>query len=198
MKTLEFLREKAYYAHSNTSFSPEKRADSFVNEYSEMLDNDLEKIPENLREDYKKRFFEKLTRWLSAKSNCASSMITGPAKFNVRRAEKANNSERKHGEAFFNFREWYFSRIEKEKRREETKAKRAEMNLPDDSEETINGVRVLKNQIDNRLQLFFDGKPSSEMISKLKTNAFKWSPKNKAWQRILTVNAERAAINVLK
>lgn len=197
MKTLENLRELAYNAHRNISFDPEKRAERIVSEYSEMLDSDLEKLPEELREEYKTKFIQKLTTWLSAKSRCASSMITGPANFNTRRAEKANDSERKHGEAFFHFRDWYFERLAKNKRREEAKEKRAAMDLPESSEEVINGVRVVKNHIDQRLQLFFDGKPAPEMISKLKAHAFKWSPRNMAWQRILTINAEHAAKRVL-
>lgn len=53
----------------------------------------------------------------------------------------------------------------------------------------INGVRVFENTDDMRLQLFFDGKPPQEIIALLKKNAFKWSPKNSAWQRQLTNNA---------
>jgi len=54
---------------------------------------------------------------------------------------------------------------------------------------TINGVRVLENTEAMRLQLFFDGKPSAEIIRLLKSHAFKWSPSNMAWQRQLTNNA---------
>ena len=64
-------------------------------------------------------------------------------------------------------------------------------------EKQKNGVRIVKNFTDNRLQLFFDGKPAPEIIAKLKSNAFHWSPKNKAWQRILTDSAIRAANNML-
>ncbi len=53
---------------------------------------------------------------------------------------------------------------------------------------TVNGVRVLENTEEMRLQLFFDGKPAREIISTLKSNGFKWSPKNLAWQRLLNNN----------
>ncbi len=67
-----------------------------------------------------------------------------------------------------------------------------------DSEESeINGVRIVRNQQADRLQLFFKGKPSPEMISKLKHSAFKWSPSNGCWQRQLTSNAIYAANNLL-
>ena len=48
---------------------------------------------------------------------------------------------------------------------------------------------VVKNTEIMRLQLIFDGKPADEVRDILKKNGFKWSPKNKAWQRQLTDNA---------
>ena len=53
----------------------------------------------------------------------------------------------------------------------------------------INGVRCLENTEAMRLQLFFEGKPAREIITLLKSHAFKWSPSNMAWQRQLTNNA---------
>ena len=49
----------------------------------------------------------------------------------------------------------------------------------------------------NRLQILFDGKPDEETRAALKSNGFRWSPKNQAWQRQLTRNAEYAARQVL-
>lgn len=54
--------------------------------------------------------------------------------------------------------------------------------LPD-VDETINGTRVLTSKEDNRVRLYFDSIPSEEVRTKLKSNGFKWSPYNKAWQR---------------
>jgi hypothetical protein len=51
------------------------------------------------------------------------------------------------------------------------------------------GGNIELNYGDDRLQVFFDRKPDSETISKLKSNGFKWSPTNVAWQRQLTDNA---------
>jgi hypothetical protein len=51
------------------------------------------------------------------------------------------------------------------------------------------GGNIELNYGDDRLQVFFDRKPDSEAISKLKSNGFKWSPTNVAWQRQLTDNA---------
>lgn len=66
------------------------------------------------------------------------------------------------------------------------------------TESEINGVRVVQNQQADRIQLFFDGRPDPEMISKLKHAAFKWSPSNGCWQRQLTQNAINAVNYVLK
>lgn len=44
-----------------------------------------------------------------------------------------------------------------------------------------------------RICFEFDGKPEQEIIDTLKSNGFKWSPKNTRWQRQTTDNARRAA-----
>lgn len=46
------------------------------------------------------------------------------------------------------------------------------------------GVEVVENVEENRLQLFFDGKPELEVRTKLKQNGFRWSPYNGCWQRM--------------
>ena len=51
------------------------------------------------------------------------------------------------------------------------------------------GGRAEANESNNRLQLFFDEKPTDEQRQQLKHNGFKWSPKESAWQRQLTKNA---------
>jgi hypothetical protein len=45
----------------------------------------------------------------------------------------------------------------------------------------------------NRLQLFFDEKPSENQRENLKANGFKWAPSQGAWQRQLNDNAICAA-----
>lgn len=57
----------------------------------------------------------------------------------------------------------------------------------------FDGGEVVANTEENRLQILFDEKPSEEMRSVLKSNAFKWSPRNVAWQRQLNDNAIYAA-----
>jgi len=50
------------------------------------------------------------------------------------------------------------------------------------TEKEINGVQIIDNVEDNRLQAFFPGKPSEEIRSKLKHSGFRWSPNNGCWQ----------------
>ena len=47
----------------------------------------------------------------------------------------------------------------------------------------IGEVTIRDNVEDNRVQIFFLGKPSEEIRSFLKTNGFRWSRFNAAWQR---------------
>jgi len=51
-----------------------------------------------------------------------------------------------------------------------------------------NGKVCFDNE-DNRIKIYFDEKPSEEIRTELKCHAYKWSPKNSAWQRKLTPNA---------
>lgn len=58
---------------------------------------------------------------------------------------------------------------------------------------TFEGGEAVVNDDLCRLQLVFDEKPSEEVIGKLKSNGFHWSPKEGAWQRQLNRNAISAA-----
>lgn len=73
----------------------------------------------------------------------------------------------------------------------------AEAVQANDEEIEIAGVKVELNAQDNRIRLFFNGKPDSDTIAALKGSAFKWSPSNSAWQRQMTGNAIRAAETIL-
>lgn len=58
---------------------------------------------------------------------------------------------------------------------------------------TFAGGRAEINEDMNRLQLFFEEKPTEEQRKKLKQNGFKWAPSQEAWQRQLTKNAIHSA-----
>ena len=62
----------------------------------------------------------------------------------------------------------------------------------------FDGGHIVRNIDLNRLQILFDAIPDADTRAALKQNGFRWSPKNQAWQRQLTDNAERAARQVLR
>ena len=62
----------------------------------------------------------------------------------------------------------------------------------------FDGGQIVRNIDLNRLQILFDAIPDADTRTALKQNGFRWSPKNQAWQRQLTDNAERAARQVLR
>ena len=60
----------------------------------------------------------------------------------------------------------------------------------EDKEITFNGGRVVVCNSDERMRFYFDEIPSVDVRNLMKRNAFKWSPKNGAWQRQLTANCK--------
>lgn len=54
-------------------------------------------------------------------------------------------------------------------------------------------VRIVESTEDNRLQLYFDGKPSPEVRSRLKQNGYRWARSIGCWQRHLN-NSSRATL----
>lgn len=67
----------------------------------------------------------------------------------------------------------------------------------EDKEYTFEGFKIEMCYSDERIRIYFDNIPDSDMRTKLKREAFKWSPKNQAWQRQLTSNAIRAVKRAL-
>lgn len=279
----EFAR-RAYYA---VSFSPERRGDSDVDGYIETLNEIADYVEKAAKDDRQKeiaqsvfdrmreRYKDKSLAYLSAKSRCMSSMITGPANFPVRKAEKANASEHKRSQELLYFLKNYkkyvdkaldsvYSNQEKQlteleqmekklksaednqefmkkcnallrkgddealkelcgdrlyaeikkpnymgavgferfqlsnnlanikrmrQRVEELKAKSEMAKTERFQEQEMNGLTVVKNFEEDRLQLLFDDKPDENVRSVLKSNGFRWAPSQSAWQRKLTNNA---------
>lgn len=60
-----------------------------------------------------------------------------------------------------------------------------QMKSTEDKEYTIGEVRIVENYKENRLQLFFSGKPDDDTRSQLKHNGFRWSRFNGCWQSYL-------------
>lgn len=65
------------------------------------------------------------------------------------------------------------------------------------TEEEHDGFRVVENTELMRLQILFDDKPDEATRTILKSNGFKWSPSNQAWQRQLTANAKFALKTII-
>ena len=276
------LKDLAYRAGRNIVFDPERLGERLLNELEEGLTAFLAKIPEELQEEYEKRYISKYSDWLSAMSRTFSVMITGPANFNNRRHEKMNSYERSAYERFEKWQEVVLKRINRQHRlvgweeverlqnklevltetqelmkavnkivrssklseiemHEELEAlglqqhqiselmaepmysfqkkgfqqfqlsnnlakikatedaikRHTAMAEAEDKEFTFDGGKVEYCYSDERIRIYFDNIPDVEMRAKLKSEAFKWSPKNQAWQRQLTPNAVRAAKRVL-
>ena len=104
---LKQYEQQAKNAFNWTSFDPEKRGKRMIEEYTEELNNDLEKIKaatDEQKQRYIEGFKSKFSNWISAKSRCASSMITGPANFPVEKNRRANELEQRRGEELEEFR----------------------------------------------------------------------------------------------
>jgi len=82
----------------------------------------------------------------------------------------------------------FFKLLEVVEQNKESLSDKAEK---ESTEIAFKGGKVVNNYQENRIQLIFDEKPSSDLISQLKRSAFKWSPRFGAWQRQSTENAVR-------
>jgi hypothetical protein len=290
-------RKLAYNAHRGTSFSPDVRAQQEIDGYmAEMQEVSARFAPfatptneTSLRDDlerYRQGYLKHLNARLAAKSNCLSTMITGPSNFNHRRNEKANATEHRRTTELLEWKEKALNRLNRDynpaaiARRpirsdevdaiEQLQAKieaaekdqavmksvnkitrskkldneqkaaeidklglsqelmtyfvragegkfpsyrltnnnanikrmkarimqlKAEATRPEveNQEKSIDGtpVTIIENRDEGRLQLLFNGKPPAQVIRTLKSNGFKWSRTNGAWQRLLNSNARR-------
>ncbi|MEA3225804.1 MAG: hypothetical protein U9Q07_07615 [Planctomycetota bacterium] len=59
------------------------------------------------------------------------------------------------------------------------------------------GVTIVRNNYEDRIQILFDTKPGQEMIADLRGAAWRWSPTNKAWQRKITNGAIASSKNLV-
>lgn len=79
-------------------------------------------------------------------------------------------------------------------RRMEQRLKTLEKNSQAETREraAADGLRVVENIEENRVQMIFDGKPDADTRQQLKARGFRWAPSQGAWQRHLN-NAGRHA-----
>lgn len=86
------------------------------------------------------------------------------------------------------------------KRTQENLSKLADIEEHKNDAENVqqfDGGHIVHNMEQNRLQIIFDEIPDADTRAALKSEGFRWSPRNQAWQRQLTRNAEAAARRVL-
>lgn len=86
---------------------------------------------------------------------------------------------------------WVYKTIEKNKQVQET--------AQNDSVETSDiyvaeGLRIEDNIEEQKVRLYFDGKPEFDIRNEIKSHGFKWAPSQMAWQRKNTPEALRYAI----
>lgn len=92
--SVEALRKRAIDAHYWNSFDPERAAEVVLNSLEMELREYQSQLPTELHEDFEVRYLDFAGRWLTALSRCASPAVTGPAKFPVKRMQRANEAER--------------------------------------------------------------------------------------------------------
>ncbi|GAE84879.1 hypothetical protein GGR06_003562 [Bacteroides reticulotermitis] len=97
---LEDMEGAASDAYRWNSFEPDERGKSDIMHYEAQLHEDLQQIPAEKQEDYIRTYRSGFTALTGCLSRCASPMVTGPAGFNCRRNEKANNAYRNKYNAF--------------------------------------------------------------------------------------------------
>lgn len=271
------IKELANRAGQGISMDPERMGANLLQECDNGLNAFLAQIPEELQNEYEKRYISKYSEWLHALSRTFSVMVTGAGNFNNRRHQKMNDYEQSARERFETWKENVVKRVNRQQRlvgweeverlqskldtltelqekmkavnkivrngklsdeeqREELEAlglsessingfmaepqysfmkkgfqtyqlsnnlakikdieqaikRHTVMATTEDKEYKFDGGKVVICNSDERIRIYFDEIPNSETRSMLKGNAFKWSPKNKAWQRQLTPNAKFA------
>lgn len=110
---LDEFWDAACHAFSWNSFSPEEHGESTIVSYEKELREDIVNMPEHQKERYTSNYKTHFGIWLSAHGNCASSFVTGRAKFNNRRNDKANDRESRVLNEFITWRERALSAIAK-------------------------------------------------------------------------------------
>lgn len=211
---MTITQEQCARAFYWSSFSPEKRGESLYQYYTEKM--------AILPDDKKSKFTALFSAYLSAQSKCASSAVTGPAKFPVERNRKRMEWAIKHWQRL----EWFLADKPKAHKQTLTEAQEKLSKLQSEHENkhywartlskakierlesNIQAVESFEDQSfswgdvknckeDQRIRFFFNDRPSAEIIAMLKKNGMKWSPSNKAWQRQTTPNAIRSINNII-
>lgn len=185
------------------SHSPRQRAESALRTAEQDIGDGVAALIEHgaTVEQVEEWAAKAIKLWLAfeaAGARTANPMITGPANFPVARNQKAMAAERKRGEEYYTFAHRPTSWLAHQGRRAEKAALSAGAAAVEHRALEFPGVKLVQNETLNRIQLLFDGKPEAETITNLKREAFRWSPREGAWQRQNTNNGVQAAYRVLR
>ena len=112
---LEDLLDAAYNAYRWSSFEPEARAETDIMQYEKQLVEDLKLIPEEKQNEYVSAYHSKFSALLGSLSRCASPMVTGPAKFNCQRNNKALDAYQNRFDEFHDWRNRFKAAMERMK-----------------------------------------------------------------------------------
>ncbi|MBO9580343.1 MAG: hypothetical protein J7498_05580 [Sphingobium sp.] len=185
------------------SHSPKQRAESAITSAEQEIGDGIAALVERgaSTEQVEQWSAKAIQLWLAyqaAGARTANPMITGPANFPVARNQKAMASERRKGEEFYAFAHRPTSWLDHQTRRADRAALSAQAATVEHRSIEFPGVRLVQNTTLDRIQLLFDGKPEAETIAELKREAFRWSPREGAWQRQNTNNGVQAAYRILR
>ena len=96
-----------------SSFEPEARAETDIMQYEKQLVEDLKQIPEEKQNEYVSAYHSKFSALLGSLSRCASPMVTGPAKFNCQRNNKALDAYQNRFDEFHDWRNRFKAAMER-------------------------------------------------------------------------------------
>ncbi|MGQ3081104.1 MULTISPECIES: hypothetical protein [Alphaproteobacteria] len=185
------------------SHSPEQRAETALMDGAATIGEGIAALTEKgaTAEQIDEWTAKAINLWLAyqaAGARTANPMITGPANFPVARNQKAMAAETKRGDEFYLFAGRPVSWLARRHRSADRAALSAEAATVDHRSLEFPGVKLVQNTTLDRIQLLFDGKPDPDTITLLKRSAFRWSPREGAWQRQNTNNGVQAAYRVLR
>lgn len=198
-KYYEINEVQARQARNMWSFT-EYVSGSATEDYKQCVDTAyllVESVPEHAKEKalyyadmYAKKLAENINKGFRIELMCPSVMISGASNFPVRKKEKQNEARGRHYEEYERIK-GYLEKIKWLKN-----SKPIEPTNQPNKEYDRDYFKVIENAEIDRLQLVFDGKPSESVRKILKSNGYKWSPKNETWQRQLTDNARASVTKV--
>lgn len=112
-RDLSDMTQAAIRSYVWGSFEPETRGRNMIANYQRCLDSDLMELPTAEHDYYIGMFRRKVADLISKNSRIASWAVTGPAKFNNKRNEKANDAYYNAVNAFESWREHCINRAKR-------------------------------------------------------------------------------------